>query len=199
MRKFFGKFLASSVCLLGQLFLFLPFAFASAEGHHGGHHQPSFSDIIPFWINFSVYVVVLFVLLKKPLKSGWLARRSAIEEAVSRAERAYKEASEKLHEAKGKLAGLEQEIVTIRDAIAAEAEREAGEILSAGKKRAELIGTNLRETIEMEERAAERAVREEVADYVISKVRDRLINEIDPTFDKSLREAALSGAGRLVN
>jgi F0F1-type ATP synthase membrane subunit b/b' len=56
-------------------------AFASGDAGHA----PSISDLGVFWLNFTVYVVLLYVLAGKSISKAWAARRQSILSAVTSA------------------------------------------------------------------------------------------------------------------
>ena len=64
-------FIASSIILTPSL--------VHGEEHP---HTPVFSDTIPYWINFLMYVGLLVLVLRKPISTGWSSRREGISSAV---------------------------------------------------------------------------------------------------------------------
>lgn len=99
-------------------------------------------------INFSLFVVLLFVLLRKPLKKMLVDRRSSIETLVSEA-RAQKDAADKKYaEFSQKLALFESEAKAINERARADAEAMKAKIIAEAKASAEKIVSDAQATVD---------------------------------------------------
>ena len=169
-------------------------AFA-AEGHGAEHVGPSLSGK---WAHFLAYLVIMYWLLKKPAANFWTSRRLGILESVSKGEIDIQAATKRIDEARLKLSSVEAEISRMKTELTRETEHETAQIIAEAKSRAAQILARAQTTAAAEERAAENAVRREVAEKIIASARERLEKEITDDSDKRLRGAALKGIPALV-
>jgi F0F1-type ATP synthase membrane subunit b/b' len=126
-------------------------AFASG----GAGHHPSIHDIVPFWVNFVIYVGVMTFLLRKPIKSGWAARRERIAEEVSSATSDMEAAERELAAVEALTKNLSQEQDRARADILKQGELEANAIISAAKEKAIRLASSTKDLLEGESRSAQ--------------------------------------------
>ncbi|HEV7643302.1 MAG TPA: ATP synthase F0 subunit B [Pyrinomonadaceae bacterium] len=121
-------------------FLFL---FASEAAHTtsaGG--QTGWQQFLHFWenymnipgfelwkfINLGIFVLALYLLLRKPLSAGFKAKREQIRAELIKAQEERDAAMKKLQEVEGRLAMLDTEVAQIKDKAAADIETEKARI-----------------------------------------------------------------------
>ncbi len=175
----------------------LPELAHAASGAHG--HAPSFADIIPYWINFSLYVLVLFFLLRKPIAKGWNGRTEAIAAAVNKGKTEREQAEQLLAAAKSKQSSLASEIAALVAQIKNETAAETQEILKDSAERAERIKTQGKEMLAAEEKAFKSALRKELADEVLKRATDILKKDLNASSDATLRTSSMNTVGQLLN
>ena len=204
MNRITGHLRASSI--LSACFTFgaallcaiVPFAVAAASGGKAESHEASILDLGKFWMNFAVYVALLVVLLKKPVKSGWASRRARIADSVS-------SATSDMAEAERGLAAVE----ALTKNIVAEQERARGEILSQGELEAQAISraaveksvrvkSQVKELLEGETRSAEDQFRSSLIAQAVELSKDRFKSGDYAARQSAYVEAATDRAKRLV-
>lgn len=189
-------------------------AYASSGGEHIGWL------LSVKWVNFAIYIAVLYCLLatnlfrnilnalsKTPIferfiqykpvggstiTKGWSDRRSRIIDLVNRSERERKESQELLAAAQSKLRSLPDEVEQLKRAIKGEGESECQTILDEATKRAQRILDQSLLTIRSEEKVAESRLSEEYGAAVVSRAQEIVKSEFSEGNDKALRSTALS-------
>ncbi len=120
-------------------FLFL---FASEAAPTSGGGQSGWQQVLHFWenymnipgfelwkfINLGIFVIALYLLLRKPLSSGFKAKREQIRAELIKAQEERDAAMKKLQEVEGRLAMLDTEVAQIQEKAAADAETEKARI-----------------------------------------------------------------------
>lgn len=179
---------AKAICLL--LLLVSP-AISFAASGHDAHHQPSISDTFIYWSNFLAFVVILFLLIKKPFINAWHSRRKALLSGIEAGKAQLREAEEQLRTAQERISLIEKDIAALKDTISSDATTEAEQIVNTATERASRIKEQARLSIEAERKAAEQAIRRELAEMVVVKAGNKLKEGLDPEIDRRLRDAAL--------
>jgi F0F1-type ATP synthase membrane subunit b/b' len=121
----------------------------------GAGHHPSIHDIVPFWVNFVIYLALITALLRKPLKNGWASRRNRIADEVASATSEMEAAERELAAVEALTTNLSQEQERARVEILKQGELEAEEILSSAREKATRLGFSARELLEGESRSAQ--------------------------------------------
>lgn len=171
-------------------------AFA-AEGHGG--HEGSSADLIPYWANFSMFVVVMFVLLGKPVSKGWAARRESISAAVNKGKIEQAAAEKALADARSKEATIASQIQTLTAQIKKESTAEVQEVLADAKVRADRARAQGKEMVAAEQKAFEVQLKKELAEAVVNKATEMLKGKINADTDAGLRSKAVNNIGDLVH
>ena len=121
----------------------------------GAGHHPSIHDIVPFWVNFVIYIALMTVLLRKPIKNGWASRRNRIAEEVSSATADMEAAERELAAVEALTKNLTQEQERARVEILKQGELESGAIVSSAKEKAARLGASTKDLLEGESRSAQ--------------------------------------------
>ena len=192
-----NKFSGTLKILCLAMFLFAPvFAFASSGEGHG--EAAGIGSIFWYWINFILFVGMLYVLLRKPIATMWVDRAASISAAMDRADTELNDAEAKLLEARTKLDHVDEEMANVRELVAKEAQMEASAILDDARKKAEITLQRARETVLAEKSAAEKELRQQLADSVIAQASEILRQRISSDNDYERRQQAIEGFRRLV-
>lgn len=185
----------SKVLFIGVVVAFFNLSEALAEG---GEHHGSISDLKWFWLNFLVYVTLLVVLLRKPVKAGWASRRAKIADAVS-------SATSEMAQAERELAAVE----ALTKNLTAEQQRARGEILSQGELEVQAIGqaateksarirSQVKELLEGETRSAEVQFKSNLIARAVELSKERFKSGEYAGRQAAYVEAAADRAKRLV-
>lgn len=189
--------LVSCAALFALTFAFSPLVAFCEEEHHAGH-SASFSTLIPFWINFAIYVAILYFILRNKVAAGWGSRRDTIVEAVQKGTAAREGAKERLELAQRQWEKVEQSIQATKSEIAASADAEAKLLVSDAKARAQRMLEQARESAQGELRAAEIKLRRECAHRVVDRATEELKRKLTVDSDKLRRERTMSSVRQLV-
>ena len=161
--------LAYIMCV-GLCFVAIP-SFAAETGHHAEGHA---ADLVPYWINFGIYIVALIFLLRNPIASAWSARIVSIEASVSKGRKDREVAQSNLDSAKQRERSKEQTIQNLTLQIEKEAELEVEEVLRDGKERAARIAQQGKEMLQAEEKALGSDLKKMLADEVVRRAEQKL-------------------------
>lgn len=140
-----------SATFLVAMFAVSDLAFASG----GAGHHPSIHDIVPFWVNFVLYVALMSFILRKPIKNGWASRRERIAEEVSSATSDMEAAERELAAVEALTKNLAQEQERARVEILKQGELESNAIISAAKEKSTRLASSTKDLLEGESRSAQ--------------------------------------------
>lgn len=168
------------------------FALAAGGGEHG---QQTLWDIRHFFFNFSLFVLILFFILRKPALRGWNERRESIKSLAEQGVRAREAAQARLAQAKQMLADVGRESAAIESRIKSEGEQEYAAILSHDRKECEAIVRQAHSSIEAEDRAMREQAATEFTATVLSRVREKIGSNVSRDLDSKLRASTLAGNG----
>ncbi|NMC64411.1 MAG: ATP synthase F0 subunit B [SAR324 cluster bacterium] len=160
---------------------------ASGASHGTAHKSPGISSLIPYWVNFILFLGILYILLRKKVPLIWAERRDKIAEGIDKASVELKEAEAKLREARHNFDNVEEEISKVKALIRNEAAMEHDSILAEAKKKADLIIQRAKDTAASERSSAEKLLRREMGERVLLLARQRLLKQISPENDYQRR------------
>lgn len=169
------------------LILTLTIAFLGFEGAEGAGWQAFLpTSTLAKILNLTVFVVVLYFILRKPLAEAFRARREGIRQQLMRAQEERNAALAKLEEVEGRLSRLDAEV----EAIRAQAQKEAAEERARIERATEEDMRKLREQAQREIESAAKAARAELRAYAAEqsvRMAEELIRrEIKPEDDARL-------------
>jgi F-type H+-transporting ATPase subunit b len=179
--------------LLSLIFLNIGLLYASSGGEAAGGHGAAggesparIMDLILRSVNFGIFFVVLFVLLRKPLKQAMANRREGIQKELEELEQKKEAAKRELAVFERRIAGLKEEREAIIKDFQQEAEREKQKILEAARKTAARIVEQAQITIQQEIQKSNQSLREEVAEMSIRMAEEILRKNITDSDQKVL-------------
>jgi F0F1-type ATP synthase membrane subunit b/b' len=184
------------VCSLATLSIFAIPELSFAGGGAGGH-KGSIADLMWPWVNFSLYVILIFVLLKGVVSKGWLSRAERIEADATRGEKALQTAATELAAAKERMARLPTEKASLVKGLNTEANAEAKKTISDAELRAQEIERQAAARITAEKLAAIQAIRRSVAERVITTTEEKVRSGISLDADQRLRNATAQSISEL--
>jgi F0F1-type ATP synthase membrane subunit b/b' len=138
----------------------------------GGHGVPIHWKIL----NLTIFLVAIFLLVRKPFSQAMTDRRESIQSELKRAKAEKEVAESKLKEIQGRLNRLEEEIAQIRANAEKEAQAEYARLTKQTQEESERLriiagreieGASKAAQIELKKFAAEKAV--ELAETLIRK------------------------------
>jgi len=186
-------------------FLFNGMAFASGDDHansheaieeethgegHGGDSTADLMELLSRFVNFTVLVIVLVVVVKKfRVKNMLTSRIDEIKKRLDDLKREKEETESKYQEAERKLSKFEGEKQDIIEQFRKEGEVEREKIIAEAQQRSEQILKQAELTIQQEMESAKKKLREGVVELaaqrageimakeMTDKDQDRLVNE----------------------
>ncbi len=172
------------------------------DAHHGGHHEPHFSDInwftgligekegvepsllwrapgtpVPLGALF-INTAILFFLIGKlggpAISAGLKTRKERIAGDMQRAAKMKEEAEQQLAEYEGKLAEMAAEMERIKKQMAKQAEHERERVLAEAKARALAIEEEARQMVALQLSQAKQAATKKAVEGAISAAREEI-------------------------
>lgn len=138
------------------------------------------------WINFAIVAGVVIWVFAKKLPSVFRANAETISSAITKATAVKAEADRQLAEAEARLARLEQEVVSLRDAAEKEAAADAERIKEMAKSDAEKISIAAKAEIEAAERAARMELKALAAKLAVDGAESLLVKQLTPQAQETL-------------
>lgn len=172
-------------------------ASAYAEGSEGAHHG-SVLDLAANWVNFLLYVGLLYFCLRKVIPNAWAARREKIRETVLASKAELEAAERELNAVEALTRNVTQEQARAKQEILDQAELEAAAIKAAATERAARIKSQAKELLVGETRSAEAQVRQSLVARALEIARAQFASGQYATRQQSYVDAAVDRAKRLV-
>jgi F0F1-type ATP synthase membrane subunit b/b' len=188
-------FLIGSAAIVSVVLLAPTSSFAAG----GAKGYGSISDTIFPWINFVLYCVAMYLILRKPLSAGWTARRTAILQAVEAGKRANDQAREKYTAAQERARSVPTVVKELEERILQEGKVECTLLQQESEERISKIHQTTAETLAGEEKAFELDLRRQFVDSVLKIAEKEIRSEINESKDRDLRHASLRHIKALLN
>lgn len=133
-----------------------------------------FQEVFPYFVNFSITIVILVFMLRQPLRRYVYQRHERMKDAVESAARAHEKAIRRSEAAKGALhaAGAEEQKLTASER--AQAENEKAEIIQKSRAEAERLGKEADRLAAAEREEAFEKVKTEFLNSVIQGTEQKL-------------------------
>ena len=185
-----GKCLFFVVIILAGCVLLSGFALAAGGEAHGQDRSGDLKDLLYRFINFTLLVIILFVVLKKVgIKQFFVSRSEEIKKRLEElkrgkeeAERKYRELEKRLQEFEGKkkeiIEQFKAEGLAEKERIVNEAQLRVGQILEQAEATVQQEVEAARDRLKGEVLAlATRQAEEIIAREMTDKDQDRLVND----------------------
>ena len=198
MRSFSGtkknRIFFSALTLVG-IFLFCGLCFAS-EG--GAHDTARVTDFYYRILNFSLLVIILFVVVKKAnIKEFFANRRVEIKKQFERLNSQKDEAENRYQLLEKKLKDFEMEKAGILDEFKAEGKAEKERIIAEAEERAQQLLAQADLTIQQEIQSAKDKLKLEIVNIATRKAENILVNELKSTDQDILVDEFIERVGKL--
>lgn len=175
-----------SIFLTGDVF---------AEAEHASH---GYGYLFWYWINFIVYVVAMYFILRKFVASGWDARRERIRYALEAGKRSMDEAQTRRRAAQDQSAQLDKQLSEITSSIEREAALESQKLIDDAKARAIEIQQGATESLGLEAKAQRAQMQREIAEIVLARANEMLRSSVTKESDRALRQGTVTGVKSLL-
>jgi len=180
--------------ILSAWMLLVADASASSEGH-----APSLWDLRYFWLNFVLYAILMYLLLRKVVASAWAARREKIERSVFAAQDELNTAERELKAVEDLVNGLKADQSKVREEILDGARQEGIVIYRAAQERAVRVAAQSKELLKGEARSAEAYLRDQLVSQALEIARARFSSGQFSGRQDDYVSAAIGRAKRLVS
>jgi F-type H+-transporting ATPase subunit b len=167
-------------CTLIVFFLLCGLSLASGGGENGGAHDSGkLSDLLYRAINFSLLVIILFVVVRKTsIKDFFSNRREEIRKKFEDLNKNRELAESRHKELEKKLREFEAKKKEIIEQYRAEGAAEKEKIIGEAQQRAKQILDQVDLTIQREIQAARDRLKQEVVDSAAKKAQEIIAKEI---------------------
>ena len=152
---------------------------------HDEHHGSQLSFVWK-WGNFTLLFGGLAYYFRKPLRDFLDLRANEIQQGLSDARRAEKDAEEKMAAIEARLAGISNEIENLKVLAIRETEKEKNRILERAEAEAEKLIEMAKLEIEGLQRSASRELRVYVAELAVGLAKQRLRNHLGPEANRRI-------------
>jgi|GEM_PF-5116523 len=135
---------------------------------------PEFRELVPYFVNFTIVVVICFMAGKKPLRKFVYQRHERMRDAIEAAAIAHRKAATRAEEARRMVVGLPGEEGALLAREAAGAELEKKEILEKGQVEAARVLKEADRLASVEQEEASERVKGQFLDLVIAETESTL-------------------------
>ena len=186
-------------CIVLGLLLLCGLGFASEGGGHGGvHDNARLLDLGYRFLNFTLLVIILFVVIRKTaIKDFFSARREEIRKNLDSLKAERGTAESRYQELEKKLKEFETKKKEIIDQFRAEGIEEKERIIADAEERARQILNQADLTIEREIRAAGDRLKQEMVDVAAQKAKVIIAKEIKDSDQDNLVNEFIKSVGKL--
>lgn len=135
---------------------------------------------------FVIFIVLLYILLKKPVRNMLVKRTEDIEKALAAAEKAKAEALAQVKDYENKMIALEKELVEMKENALKAAERERELILSEAEKTVGKMKQFAVNMIASETEKAKADLRREIAELATKEAEKRIQEDMKDSKSKEV-------------
>jgi len=185
MKKIFGNslkrlmFKKGPVMVVFMMLLFFCFMGVSmASSEQGGEPKGWVATDTYKVMNFSVLIIGLFLLLRKPTSQALNSRIKGIEDQLDELETKKKAAEKQLAEYNKKFSQLEQETQKLIEDYIRQGNEAKARIIDEAKKAAEKLEEQARRNIDHEFKQAKLELQQEILEKALEKSEEILTNKI---------------------
>ena len=193
------RFALTLGCVLLSLLFFCGLAVASGGGDQGGAHDSGkMLDLLYRCINFSLLVIILFVVIKKTsVKDFFSARREEIKKRFDDLKREREAGKSRYQELEKQLKGFEIEKRGLIEKFKQEGLAEKERIIAEAKERADQILAQADMTIEREIRETRDRLRQDAVNIATLKAQELIAREIKSGDQDQLVNEFIEGVEKL--
>jgi F-type H+-transporting ATPase subunit b len=159
------------------------YAAEEAHGHAAAHGDPL---LLYKWLNFGILAAGLGYLIVKLGKPAYAARRKAILDGLSVAEKRAKEAAARAAEIDARMASLSTEVEEIRRQADSELAAEAGQIAAGTAEQITKVRAAAQHDIEATTKASIGRLRTEAAALALRLAEEKIRAQHDAAADEAL-------------
>lgn len=138
------------------------------------------------FINLAIFITAGIIILRQPLRQALLTRRDRIRLQLNQAEKEREQAQERLTEAEGMLARVDEDVATVLANAKTEADLERKRLATVTEKEIENIRLQAQREIENGAKVAKKQLQVFLARMTIELARNTVRTQIKPEDDARL-------------
>jgi F0F1-type ATP synthase membrane subunit b/b' len=146
----------------------------------GQEHQATFSSILFPTINFVIFSVALFLLMKKPVAEIWKKRRRSIAQRLADVTASYDKAKNALEQVEREKARLQEQLGEIEEDFAKQTISEISELKKNTQNRIAQIESDM--SIRMERQR--KAISDDLFERVVNELMVKVQSEVERDFSR---------------
>ncbi len=155
-------------------------ALAASDGGHGVVHNAWLGIDTAKVLNFSILIIVLFLVARKPVAEFFSSRAKGIEDEIKVLEQKKADAQKKLAEYQAKFKSLDQESKKIVEEYIKQGEEAKVRILAEAEAQATKLEAMAKRNIEQEFKSAKIKLQQEIAEKAMIKAEELIKASISP-------------------
>ena len=146
-----------------------------AESHEGGGHEAGipFQELGVASVSLLLFLVILFVVARKPVADALASRALTIRKAIDDAVTAKAAAEKRFTEVESRLASLDQQLASMQAQAESDAAAEAARLIEKANADAARIQDVAERTIREESDRARRGLRDEAVKLAVGLARNK--------------------------
>jgi len=152
-------------------------------------------NVIMLWINFGILVALFLKFARKPLIAALRGVHDRIKEEIEGIKKQHREVKGQMDSEEARLAEIQQHLEEIRSRIIEMGEQEKQKIIEQAKVTAEKMIEDARAYAGFQMTRARKQLSDEMVDMALSKVEERLKEEITPEDNEKLVNDFLGNLG----
>ena len=169
-----------------------------SDGHGGSDRSGDLKDLLGRFINFTLLVVILVVVIKKtPVKDILSNRSKEIRQKLEDLQREKEEAETKYKDIESQLRDFEEKRKDILDRFVKEGLVEKDKIISEAKDKVNQIIEQSELTIQQEIQATRDRLKQEVVDLAAQKAQEIIVKEMNEKDQDQLVDEFLERVGKI--
>lgn len=150
----------------------------TAEEREAEEYAPHYDQIVIGFINLTIFLILLFIIARKPLTAAIAGRSAQIRGGLDEAARMQAEAKARFDSVEVRLAALDKEIEEMRIDAREDAEREAKTLRARGDVEAVRIKESAERAIREESARARSEIRQEAVALAVQLAKETLTRTI---------------------
>lgn len=146
--------------------------YAASDAHGGGHANHWLTSDTWKVLNFTLLVIIGFLLLKKPAAQFFSSRKKNIADEINELEQKKAQAQKELASYQAKFKNLDQESKEIVDNYIKQGEEAKARIIAEAKAQAEKLEEMAKNTIEQEFKSAKASLQLEISEMAMERAEE---------------------------
>ena len=156
---------------------------AAQEADHGAHGLNWFDftkegspPVVALIANFVILVMIVYFVLRKPLKARFKNRKDTLVQALKEAEEAKSRAEKAIKEARARIEAIDSEMASLREEVLGAGEATGDRLLKDAKEQGDRMRADAKAMVEHEIAQMAQGIRQQVAQEVV-EMAERLVKE----------------------